>query len=137
MPQPEVSAHFAASDICVLPYRDGVSFRRGTFMAALAHGKAIVTTKNDEGRRTKDGRRKTDDERQRTHGVLLPELRDGENVVLVPPEDAGAIVNAVNRVAASPELRAKLERGALQAAQFFTWDAIADAHLALYRDLLS
>ena len=34
----EVSASFAGSDTCVLPYRDGVSYRRGSFVAALAHG---------------------------------------------------------------------------------------------------
>jgi glycosyltransferase involved in cell wall biosynthesis len=39
-----VTANFFASDMCVLPYRDGASFRRGTLMAALAHGMPIVTT---------------------------------------------------------------------------------------------
>ncbi|MCI0478185.1 MAG: glycosyltransferase family 4 protein, partial [Anaerolineales bacterium] len=37
LPAEQVSAHFYASDVCVLPYRDGASFRRGSFMAALAH----------------------------------------------------------------------------------------------------
>lgn len=120
---PEVSAHFLASDICVLPYRDGASYRRGTFMAALAHGMAIVTT-SDESRGMKD------------EGERLPSLRDGENVVLVPPDNPGAIVEAVKRIGTNPALRVKLQHGARETAQFFTWDKIADAHLELYKNLL-
>ncbi len=122
MPQPQVSAHFLAADICVLPYRDGVSFRRGTFMAALAHGKAIVTT---EEKPTTPSNGK------------LPMLRDGENILLIPSDDAAAIVRAVLRIESSPALRAKLEQGALDAARFFTWDTIADAHIMFYQDLLA
>ena len=40
----QITAHFLASDVTALPYLDGVSLRRGTLMAALAHGRAIVTT---------------------------------------------------------------------------------------------
>ena len=39
-----ISADLNAVDICLLPYADGASLRRGTLMAALANGCAIVTT---------------------------------------------------------------------------------------------
>ncbi len=45
VPAEEVSASFVAADLCVLPFRDGVSFLHGTFHAALAHGVPIVTTR--------------------------------------------------------------------------------------------
>ncbi len=135
MPQAQISAHLFASDICVLPYRDGASFRRGTFMAALAHGMAIVTT--DHRRQTTDDRRRTP---LRSSGQApdgqLPALRDGENVLLVPPDNPPAIVAAVKRIASSPELRARLQQGARETAQFFTWDKIADAHVELYEKIL-
>jgi glycosyltransferase involved in cell wall biosynthesis len=138
MPQSEISAHFLASDICVLPYRDGASYRRGTFMAALAHAMAIVTT---EPSGTTDLPHVQSSQTGEIPGLhssqsSLPSLRNGENVMLVPPDDPGALADAVKRIAASPELRAKLQEGARATAQFFTWDKIADAHLALYHNLL-
>lgn len=131
----EVSAHFLASDVCVLPYRDGASYRRGTFMAALAHGMAIVTTV--EGRTTNDERSFTAFRTGSMDDGGLPRLVDGENVMLVPPDDPHAIVQAVERVMSSPELAARLQRGARETAQFFAWDKIADAHLVLYEKLLA
>jgi glycosyltransferase involved in cell wall biosynthesis len=43
----EVSANLLAADVVVMPYRDGVSFRRTTFIAALRHGRPVVTTHGD------------------------------------------------------------------------------------------
>ncbi|MCX8066513.1 MAG: glycosyltransferase family 4 protein [Anaerolineae bacterium] len=101
---PSVSAGLLATDICVLPYRDGVSFRRGTLHACLAHGRAIVTTHP---------------------AVPLPEVRDGENMLLVPPRDARALAEAVLQVWRDPALRARLEAGARALSADFSWDRIA------------
>ncbi len=116
-----VTANFLASDICVLPYRDGASYRRGTLMAALAHGMPIATTApRDVG----------------AHGrAPLPTLQNSENCLLVPPDDPTALALAVLRAAESPELRAKIGAGARELAQHFTWDKIARQHLELYRRL--
>lgn len=100
----EVSMAFAAVDVCALPYRDGASFRRGTLMAALAHGRAVVTT---------------------FPRVPIPELRDGEHARLVPPEDPQALASALREVLVDAALRARLEAGARALARAFTWDRIA------------
>jgi glycosyltransferase involved in cell wall biosynthesis len=114
-----VTANFYASDVCILPYRDGASYRRGTLMAALAHGCAIVTTQV-QGSKFKVTSQ-------------LPPLRDGENCLLVPPDDPRALAEAIQRAMASPELRAKIGAGARALAQHFTWNRIAEQHLELYR----
>ncbi len=44
LPADELSCHLSACDLLVQPYVDGVSCRRGSFMAGISHGKAIVTT---------------------------------------------------------------------------------------------
>ncbi len=40
----DASLHLQACDVMIQPYVDGASARRTTLMAALAHGRAIVTT---------------------------------------------------------------------------------------------
>jgi glycosyltransferase involved in cell wall biosynthesis len=124
-PQEEVSANLLASDICVLPYRDGASFRRGSFMAALVHGLPIVTTHC--ARLPKSGRL-----RKSMVSHRLPRLRDGENVLLVPPDDAAALAQAIARLADAPELRQKLGQGAKEMSKAFGWDRIAEQTLEVY-----
>jgi polysaccharide biosynthesis protein PslF len=109
----EVSAAFASADLCVLPYRDGASFRRGSFMAALAHGMAIVTTQPQ---------------------VRVPELVEGENVLLVPPRDAVTLAAAIRRLAHDVALCARLRVGARALSAQFDWPRIAARTLEVYRD---
>jgi glycosyltransferase involved in cell wall biosynthesis len=110
----QVSAGLLATDVCVLPYRDGVSFRRGTLHACLAHGRAIVTTRP---------------------AVPLTEAQHGYNMLLGEPGDPEGLADAVMRVVADPALRARLEAGAAALASEFTWERIARQTAALFRRL--
>jgi glycosyltransferase involved in cell wall biosynthesis len=121
----EVSAHLLAADIGVLPYRDGASFRRGSFMALLAHGLPIVSTVPAGA----------GDARSLDSG--LPRLRDGENVRLVPPDDPAALAQAIAELIASPEARQRLAAGARTLAAAFAWEGIAKRHLEVYQKLLA
>lgn len=114
-PPTEVSANFLAADICVLPYRDGASYRRGSFMAALAHGLPIVSTKPR---------------------IPITTLVDGANILLVPPDNALATADAIERLISEPMLRTQLAQGARELAREFTWDRIAEETVQVYHKLL-
>lgn len=117
-----VTANFRAADLCVLPYREGASYRHGTLMAALAHGMPIVTTELPRPPAPRDT-------------ATLPVLRDGDNCLLVPPGEPVALASAIQRAIASPELRARIGQGACTLAAYFSWDRIVEQHLELYARL--
>ncbi len=109
-----VAGLLEASDIYVVPYEDGISTRRGTLLAGLVHNLPVVSTypSRPSGR-----------------------FRDGENVVLVPPGDPGALARALGMLIASPELRQKIRCGARALAEEFSWPHIAADTVAVYREV--
>lgn len=107
----EVSAHLLAADIAALPFRDGASFRRGSLLAALAHGCPVVTT-------TPAGPADT--------ALLAPAA------ALVPPDDPPALAAALARLAADPAARRALAACGPPLAAQFSWDSIARRHEELY-----
>ena len=114
VPAAEVSAAFAATDLCILPYADGISFHHGTLMAALAHGCPIISTRPP---------------------FALPELVHGENVWLAPPNDPEALAAAITTLAQALERRQRMARGAVELATEFTWERIAARTAALFSTL--
>jgi len=110
----EVSANLLASDICVLPYKDGASLRRGSLMAALAHGLPIISTRPT---------------------IQVKELIEGENIALIPPDDVEALVAKIQELTASEGLRRRLGRGAKRLSEAFSWERIAEETVALYSSL--
>ncbi len=110
----DVSAWLLACDVVALPYRDGASFRRGTLMAALAHGCAILSTQPT---------------------APLPALQDGVNIRLIPPDNAAALAHAALELRASPDLRTRLGQGAQELSRQFTWDKIAARALEFYHSV--
>ena len=111
-----VSAHLQAADLLVMPYRDGASLRRGTLMAALAHGRPLITT---------------------APTAPTPQLMSGENCCLVPVGDVEALGTAVQTLADDAALRQKLGRGAAELAGQFSWEKIAAETAAFYQTLLA
>ncbi len=109
-----VSTYLKATDLIVLPYRDGASLRRGTLMAALAHGCPVVTT---------------------NPFAPVEELVHGENVWFAAPENAGMLGEAVQMLMQDRDLRLKLSDGAKQAAGNFSWDKIARRTVGFYQSI--
>ncbi|MFZ1400857.1 MAG: glycosyltransferase family 4 protein [Candidatus Promineifilaceae bacterium] len=111
-----VSAHLQAADLLVMPYRDGASLRRGTLMAALAHGRPLITT---------------------APTAPTPQLVSGENCCLVPMGDVAALGTAVQTLTNDAALRQKLGHGAAKLADQFSWEKIAAETAAFYQTLLA
>ncbi len=113
----DAAAHtLAGCDVVALPYRDGVSLRRTTLIAALALGRPVISTRA---------------------AVPPAALRDGRDLVLVPPDDAAALAAAIVALAADPAARDALGRSGREAAQAFAWPAIAARTAALYRQVVA
>jgi polysaccharide biosynthesis protein PslF len=118
LPADAVARVLAASDVCLLPYRDGASPRRGSVLAALAQGIPVVTT--TPAPHVYDG---------------LPEPCDGEVALFVPPDDSSALAGAVQRIINDDALAARLRASAAAYAAQFAWPAIAARTLAVYASL--
>jgi glycosyltransferase involved in cell wall biosynthesis len=103
------------ADIVVLPYARTQRFdQSGVLATALAFGKAIVVS--DIGG--------------------FSEVADAGAARLVVPDDAAALEAALSELVADPAARERLAAGALAAARGpYSWDAAAEATLALYERL--
>lgn len=110
----EVSTYLQASDVVVLPYRDGISLRRGTLMAALAHARPVLSTLPQEP---------------------VAGLRHRENVWLVPAGDAAALATALETLLTDAPLRERLGAAAGATAGMFSWERIAAETASFFRVL--
>jgi hypothetical protein len=83
----EVSSHLLACDVMLQPYPDGISSRRGTALAALAHGRPVATTAGH---------------------LSEPLWAQTRTVALAPVGDPHALVEATRRLLADPAERQRL-----------------------------
>ncbi|MEZ4516232.1 MAG: glycosyltransferase [Chloroflexota bacterium] len=116
LPPMRVSAYLGAADLMVMPYRDGVSLRRGTLMAALAHGRPVISTQSADS--------------------TLP-LQHGANIWLVPPNDPTALSEAIAHLAVDPDLRSKLGDNAAALSEQFSWETIARQTAEYFGELVT
>jgi glycosyltransferase involved in cell wall biosynthesis len=99
-----VSKLLLASDILLLPFPDGVSERRTTFLTGLDHRIPIITTR----------------------GLSSPSsLRDNENVKFVRSTSVADIAYALEELLNDDRLREKIGRGGYEWIRRFTWPDIA------------
>ncbi len=105
-PAEEVSRRFAAMDIYLVPYSDGISTRRTTLMTALQHGIATVGTR----------------------GSLTDTLLDqeaGKAFLLTEVTDPPAFCPAVRNLAENADLRQELGRNAARLYECqFAWPSM-------------
>jgi glycosyltransferase involved in cell wall biosynthesis len=105
----EAAAVMEAADVVVLPYRE--IDQSGVLFTAMGHGKPVVLTEVGG----------------------FPEI---EAAVHVPPGDPAALRTALKALLADEPRRSTLAAASLRAAAGgYSWDAIAQRHLALYDSL--
>lgn len=98
----EGSAFLRATDVCVLPFDNGIQLNNSSLSAALVHGMPIVSTRGQ---------------------YLESPFIDGRNLLLCPPKSPNAMAEAMIRLANDTALRAALSAGASQlATEWFAWE---------------
>jgi glycosyltransferase involved in cell wall biosynthesis len=103
LPAEQLSTELQSFDVCVLPFRDGLSQNRTTYAGAVAHGLYVVTT-----------------------GLDKVGFESETNTTFVPPADRDALVSAILDAPSHP-------RQPTVATAEAAWDRIAELHLAAYQ----
>lgn len=111
----QISTYLKASDICILPYTDGVSEIRTSFFSVLSHGLPIITTKSDN---TPD------------------KLVDNYNVLFVEPKSPVQLAAALEKLINSPELRIQLAKASRKLyEEAYSWDIIGRDTMKVYENI--
>jgi glycosyltransferase involved in cell wall biosynthesis len=110
----ETGMLFQSAAVVALPYKDAT--QSGVLASAFGNNRPVVASA--------------------TGGI--PDLvKDGVNGLLVPPGDASALADALERILTSEALLITLADGAAQTADgTMSWDRIADDVLAAYQSLI-
>ena len=118
LPPIAVSEALGSADIAFLPFQDGVSFRRLSFLTAMLHRLPVVTTVGLAGR-----------------GEL--QLIDGMNAVLLPADaPPGEFTRRLRLLLDSPRLREAMGEAAGVWAEPFQWGTIIAETLKAYQEVI-
>jgi glycosyltransferase involved in cell wall biosynthesis len=104
LPAEEVSKRLQMSRFLYLPYDRGLSDRRGTFMAGLAHGKPVLTA---------------------PPVVPMPFIKNGLHALWPEKGDVSNYADLFIKLLTDNELIRRLEQGAKGLSSCFTWERIA------------
>lgn len=111
IPEEEVSSWLSRSRFVFLPYERGLSDRRGTLMAAIAHGKAILTS---------------------APVVPIPYFQNGRNLCWPEENTVSGHVVLMKQLLADDVLVTRLQQGIKEISTSFAWDQIvSDYELVL------
>ena len=112
----ELPAYYACSDVLVLPSKDRSEGFGLTILEANATGKPAIGTKV---------------------GGIPDAIRDGYNGLLVPPNDAKALADAICKVVTNDSLLKQMGKNGRIFAEQHDWSTIAERTENLYKRALS
>lgn len=104
LPAARISEYMRKARVIFLPYDNGVSDRRGSFMAAIAHGKTVLTS---------------------PPVVNMPFLHKGVNVMWPEDHSVSGYADLLESLLIDDNMINKLENGASRLARKFSWKQIA------------
>jgi len=100
IPDAEIATYFAAADVVLAPYR--IEAQSGVALTAFHFARPVIAT--------------------RVGG--LPEIIDGQNGILIPPENSAALARAVDEFFTARD-RAAMERAAAATVRKYSWPEYA------------
>lgn len=109
----EISKWFNLFDICVLPFKQGASLRRGSLITALVHNIPVITTKG------------------KNNNILT----DNNNVVYF--NNLTELIAKINRLKNDKIFYQKIKNGTQQVSKNFSWPLIAKKTIEFYNEILS
>lgn len=113
----EASLYLHASDVCVLPFLEGIQLNNSSFASMAAHGLPIIVTRGP---------------------MMDKAFVHGENVLTCEPRDPQGVADLLLDVMNRADLRERLRAGALKLAdEWFSWDMAMERTLAALRPRLS
>jgi len=98
IPDAEIATWFAACDVVLAPYR--IEAQSGVALTSFHFARPVIAT---------------------TVGGLPEIIEEGDNGMLVPPEDPGALARAVDAFFARGD-RSRMERRAAESARKYSWE---------------
>lgn len=108
-----ISQNLAGADVGVLPFNHGVTLKSGSLLTLMMHALPVVATR-----------------------ATPPEPELEALLRLIPPRSIKALTDEMIYLLSNPELRLRLGAAAYQFSQQFSWNSIADAHVAVYQTVL-
>lgn len=109
-----VSELLSASDVVILPYKNGIGTNSGVFAASVLHSLPIVTT----------------------YAKFMPEvIRNNYNLMLVKPSSIKELTNVLLQVTQDSELRKKLSENLGELNEYLSWQRISKEMLKLCTQL--
>ncbi len=121
----ETSQALYCLDVAALPFRDGVSFRRGSLLAALAHTLPVISTFPPTPATLQS---------QPEYANIAPnmQLLLEKSVMLVATENPAALAQSLRQLRSDPVLRATLAAKSLELSRNFEWSAISRQFMEVF-----
>jgi len=113
IPASRVSETLLAADVAAFPFKNGVTMKSGSLLAALSHGVPVIATSRD-GAASED-----------------------EGVLWIAPEDTAALASGIDRLLVDPAVGSRLRRAGAALIECYRWPSIAAAHARVYVDVMA